>query len=66
MNLHAVKQARFSQNMMELQRKDAELAFNQNLSIRRLTVLNMVYLPATFIAVRMLESCLFHQPPSLP
>ncbi|KAK3382999.1 hypothetical protein B0T24DRAFT_661591 [Lasiosphaeria ovina] len=55
MNLHAVKQARFSQNMMELQRKDAELAFNQNQSMRRLTVLNMVYLPATFIAISVIE-----------
>lgn len=52
MNLHAVKQGRFSQNMMELQGNDAQLAFNQNQSIRRLTVLDMVYLPATFIAVR--------------
>jgi Mg2+ and Co2+ transporter CorA len=53
MNLHAVKQTLLSQKMMELQRRDAELAFNQNQSIKRLTVLNMVYLPATFIAVRM-------------
>jgi Mg2+ and Co2+ transporter CorA len=51
MNLNVIKQAHLSQKMTELQRKDAELAFNQNQSIRRLTVVNMVYLPATFIAV---------------
>lgn len=47
----AVKQARLASKMTELQMKDAQLSFTQNESIRRLTVVNMVYLPATFIAV---------------
>ncbi|KAK0724025.1 hypothetical protein B0T21DRAFT_48532 [Apiosordaria backusii] len=49
-NLNAIKLARISQNMMEMQRKDAEIAFRQNESIRWLTIVNMVFLPATFIA----------------
>lgn len=51
MDLMAVKQARLASKMTELQMKDAQLSFTQNESIRRLTVVNMVYLPATFIAV---------------
>ncbi|KAK5159436.1 hypothetical protein LTS14_002578 [Recurvomyces mirabilis] len=49
-NLSAVQQARLAQEMTLLQRKDAILTFNQGESIRRLTILNMIYLPATFIA----------------
>lgn len=51
MNLNAMRQAEVSQKIMELQREDAVLALNQNQSMKRLTVVNMVYLPATFIAV---------------
>lgn len=47
----AVKQARLASSMMEIQMKDAQLSYSQNESIRRLTIVNMVYLPATFIAV---------------
>lgn len=50
-SLMAVKQARLASSMMEIQMKDAQLSYSQNESIRRLTIVNMVYLPATFIAV---------------
>lgn len=46
-----MKQARFAQEIAQLQRQDAILTFNQGESVRRLTVVNMIYLPATFVAV---------------
>jgi Mg2+ and Co2+ transporter CorA len=52
LSLVAVKQARISGKIAELQWKDAQLTLKQGESIRRLTIVNMVYLPATFIAVR--------------
>lgn len=51
MNLNAIKQAELSQKTMELQRKDAELAFHRNEGIKRLNIVSIMYLPATFIAV---------------
>ncbi|KAL1585693.1 hypothetical protein WHR41_05974 [Cladosporium halotolerans] len=50
LSLSTVKQARFAREIATLQREDAITTFNQGESVRRLTILNMVYLPATFIA----------------
>ncbi|EJT77006.1 hypothetical protein GGTG_06920 [Gaeumannomyces tritici R3-111a-1] len=45
--------------MTELQIQESQATFTQGESIRRLTIVNMIYLPATFIAV----SIRIHSPP---
>jgi hypothetical protein len=51
LNITSIDQARLSGELLKLQRTDAEVAFQQGESIKRLTMLNMIYLPPSFIAV---------------
>ena len=51
LNITSIEQARLSSALLKLQRTDAEVAFQQGESIKRLTMLNMIYLPPSFIAV---------------
>ncbi|PVH79483.1 hypothetical protein DL98DRAFT_589352 [Cadophora sp. DSE1049] len=50
LNLHAAHQAKLASEMTALQRQDAAIAVLQNDAIRRLTFVNMAYLPPSFIA----------------
>ena len=51
LNLNTIKHARLAAEMTQLQRQDAAIAISQGKTIRRLTFVNMVYLPPTSIAV---------------
>ena len=51
LNLNTIQHARLAAEMTQLQRQDAAIALSQGEIIRRLTSVNMVYIPPTFIAV---------------
>jgi hypothetical protein len=50
LNITSIEQARLSSDILKLQRTDAKVAFQQGESIKRLTLLNMFYLPPSFVA----------------
>lgn len=51
LSLSSIKQSRLSSEILLLQRQDAAISFKQGESVKRLTVLNMLYLPPSFVAV---------------
>ena len=51
LNITNIEQARLSSALLKLQRADAQIAFRQGESIKRLTMLNMIYLPPWLAAV---------------
>ncbi|KFY92521.1 hypothetical protein V500_04163 [Pseudogymnoascus sp. VKM F-4518 (FW-2643)] len=49
-SLNSIRQARIAGDMAQLQREDAAMSFRQGESLRRLTLLNMVFLPPSLVA----------------
>jgi len=49
-SLNSIKQARLAGEMAQLQREDALVSLDQGEAIRRLTLINMAFLPPSFIA----------------
>ncbi|KAL9100917.1 MAG: hypothetical protein Q9163_003777 [Psora crenata] len=50
-SLTSIKQARLSSELLLLQRQDAASSLQQGESLKRLTMLNIMYLPPSFVAV---------------
>lgn len=50
LSLNSIRQARLAGEMAQLQREDTLVSLDQGESIRRLTLLNMAFLPLSFIA----------------
>lgn len=51
MNLNTIKHAKLAAEMTKLQREDARITISQGETLKRLTLVNMVYLPPMFVAV---------------
>jgi hypothetical protein len=51
MSLNSIKQARLAGEMAQLQRDDAATSLRQGEFMRRLTLLNMFFLPPSLMAV---------------
>ncbi|OBT44090.1 hypothetical protein VE00_04506 [Pseudogymnoascus sp. WSF 3629] len=49
-SLNSISQARIAADMAQLQREDAAMSFRQGESLRRLTLLNMIFLPPSLVA----------------